>query len=249
MPAAENNTGPAPVADRAQRHTHSRSRRTRHGARRTSLQVAGIAATIAAGVAITSGGVYAALTAEAFNASAQNVGSGTLMLTLNNTTGSVGFGSPIANIAPGDVVNRYVQVRNTGTLTGQNLTLGLADSTPTLLTTSTTKGLTVAVSECSVAWTMPGGTCSGTSTAALTLTPAATVISSGGSTPVTLAAPAFTSSTDRYFRVSVTLPDLANAEVSTNGALPAVGTTIQGLAANLTWKFTLAQRTPTTTNT
>ena len=227
--------------------------RLRHGARRSSWQVAGIAATIAAGVAVTSGGVYAALTAQAFNGTAQQVSTGTLLLTLNNTAGSAGFASVVDKLAPGDVVNRYVQLQNTGTLAGQGLTLGVSDSTPSLLTTDATRGLQVSVNECPVAWTTATGTCTSAGTATtgvpvLVQTPAAT-LANPSLTPAALTGSSLAANAVRYYQVSMTLPTATNNEITTNGVAPAAGTTIQGLTATLTWKFVLTQRTATTTNT
>ncbi|MEZ0163915.1 TasA family protein [Kineococcus sp. LSe6-4] len=228
--------------------TGHRCRGTRRGAR----QVAGIAATVAAGVALTSGGVYAALTAQAFNGTAQQVRTGTLLLTLSPTAGSAGFTSVVGDLAPGDVVNRYVQLQNTGTLPGQGLTLRLADSSPTLLTTSATKGLQVTVNECPVAWTVATGTCTtsapgvpGTGVPVLAQTPAATLASTSVAPP-SLSGPGLAPGATRYFQVSLTLPSATNDDVSVNGVAPTGS--VQGLSAGLTWTFATTQRAATTTN-
>jgi len=203
---------------------------------------AGAVLTAVAGLAVTGGGVYALLKANAYNATAEGVSAGTLLLTLTDSGTSKGFSTTLGSLAPSDVVNRYVEVKNTGSLDGTNVTLQLADqaATPSLLTTDATKGLQVTVTPCAVAWTFTAssGTCSsglGTavSVAAATLrsTPAVldTVIAQG---------------TSRYYQVSVALP--ASTEVSVNGVLP--GGSVQGLTASLRWTFAMDQRAATTTS-
>ena len=80
------------------------------------------------GVAVTGAGVYAALSATAFNTSAQSVTSGTLKLVLADNGN--GFSTGILLLAPGDVVNRYVDLTNSGTLDGKNITFKAVDSVP-----------------------------------------------------------------------------------------------------------------------
>ncbi|GAB3460805.1 TasA family protein [Kineococcus endophyticus] len=205
--------------------------------------VAGIAATAVAGIAITSSGVYALLKAEAFNSTAEQVSAGTLLLTLGSSGSSVGFSQAIANLAPGDVATRFVQVANTGTLDGANLNLALSDqSTVTALTTDAVKGLQVTVQSCTVAWTWtPSGTpaCSGTAGAAIAQ-PAATF----KATAQTLA-PTFAAGGTQYYKVSLGLP-ASISEVSTNGVV-APGS-VQGLSSSLRWTFTMDQRASVSLN-
>ncbi|NIZ90466.1 TasA family protein [Kineococcus rubinsiae] len=210
-----------------------------HGAGHSAWQIAGIAATVAAGVAVTSGGVYAALTADAYNATGQAVTSGTLKLTM--TQNGVGFTSPIADLAPGDTVYRYVTLQNGGSLAGQGLTLSVTDSTATLLTTDTSKALQVAIAECPVAWVPGTGVCTGGSTSVLSAT---SVPSLTAASPTSIAASAFAPTAVRYYRVATSLPTTI-VETTLNGA-PLTGS-IQGLAANLTYRFSMTQRAGTTT--
>jgi hypothetical protein len=192
------------------------------------------------GVAVTTAGVYAALNANAFNTSAQSVTSGTLKLTLANN--GVGFGQSISTMAPGDVVNRFVDVTTSGTLDAQNLTLGVADSIGSKLTNDATNGLHVTVTSCSGAtWVVASGTatCAGTTSVVLNNAALSTLISA----PSTLVSGAITAGTAYHLKMSVTLPD--QTETTQNGTLPA--NTIQGLSASLTWTFEVAQRAATTT--
>ncbi len=75
-------------------------------------------AIVLSAAAIAGQSVLASLNATAFNTVAENVQAGTMELTLDKSTGSVGFTSPISNLAPGDTVNRYVTLTNSGRLAG-----------------------------------------------------------------------------------------------------------------------------------
>lgn len=200
-----------------------------------------LAASFVIGVlSLTGAGVYAGLNATATGT--QSVSSGTLSLTVAAGSGSTGFGQTITNVAPGDVNNTYVDLTNgtSGNLAAQNLTLGVTGTGSTLLTTSATKGLAVAVNQCSVAWNATSGVCSGTTTALLTSTPVATLSSTAG----TVVSGAIAAGTSWHLQVSLALPD--QSETTVNGTPPT--TTIQGLSTTLTYTFGEAQRTATTTN-
>ncbi|MFL6237893.1 MAG: TasA family protein [Actinomycetes bacterium] len=215
------------------RHAYPTAVRSRR-ARRT----AGAAAFMLLGLAVTGAGVYAALNATAFNTSPQNVTSGTVKLSLSATAPSAGFTSAITNMAPGDVVNRYIDLTNNGTLATQALTLSAVDATGTKLTSDATNGLHVTVTSCPIPWVQVGaGTCVG-GTTLLNNVPVSSLISS----PSTLVAGTVAASYALQF--SITLPD--QTETTTNGTLPA--NTIQGLSASMTWTFGESQRTATNTS-
>jgi hypothetical protein len=201
------------------------------------------AATVGGAVLVTTGfGVWASLNATASGA-AESVNTGTLKLTAaNNGTGV--FGQTIGNVAPGDTVNRYVEVTNGGTLDAQALTMQVAATGSSALITdgvspATTKALRVTVTSCSATWAATTGTCSGTTSVLLAATPV-----SGLASATSLIAGAIPAGTVSHLQISTQLPD--QTETTVNGNLPA--TTIQGQTANLTYTFTEAQRTATTTN-
>jgi hypothetical protein len=155
-----------------------------------------------------------------------------------------GFGTSIANVVPGDVVNRYVTLTNSGTLNGIGLTLKTAQTgTSSLITDGispiTTKALKLTVTSCSVAWNTTTGVCSGTPTEEL----ASTVIGSLTSATA-LAGSTLNSTAVRYLQMKIELPD--QNETTVNGALPA--NTVQGGAVDVTYTFDLKQRLATTTN-
>ena len=204
----------------------------------TTGKLAAVAAVTGTGMLLTGAGVYAALNATANNPVAQAVDSGTLKLVM--AANGAGFGSPIAGLAPGDVVNRHVQLTNSGTLPSEALTLGVVDATPTTLSTNATTGLQVAVSQCSVAWTAGTGACAGITTALI----AATSVSALRTTPGTLIAGAIPAGTVIHLQLKVTLPN--SAETTINGT-PIAGT-VQGLTSALTWNFSEVQRAAATTS-
>lgn len=192
--------------------------------------------------AIAGQSVIASLNATAFNTTAQNIDAGTMKLDLANNGN--GFGQSITNLVPGDVVNRYVTLTNTGSIDGIGLSLKTAQTgTGTLITDGaaplTNKALRLTVTSCSVAWNPATGACSGSqnvemaSTAIGSLTNATTLNSS------TLASGAL-----RYLKMSIELPD--QNETTVNGALPS--NTVQGGSVAITYTFDLAQRLATTTN-
>jgi hypothetical protein len=191
--------------------------------------------------AIAGQSVIASLNATAFNTTAQAVNSGTMKIELANNGN--GFSQSIANLVPGDVVNRYVTLTNSGSIDGIGLTLKTAQTgTPSLISDgvspSTTKALTLTVTSCPVAWDVATGACA-SPTVELAATPIGSLTSATGLTSSTLA-----SSAPRYLQMKITLPD--QNETTVNGAVPS--NTVQGGAVAVTYTFDLAQRLATTTN-
>jgi len=192
--------------------------------------------------AIAGQSVLASLNATAFNTVAANVDSGTLKLTL--TDNGAGFTQAITNLAPGDVVNRYVTLKNDGSLDGQALSLKTAQTgTPTLISDgvggSSNQALKLTVTSCSVAWTPATGACGGTQTPELSATTIGSLASA-----TNLESGIMNSGTFRYLKMSLQLPD--QNEITTNGVWPA--NTVQGGSVAITYTFNLGQRTATTTN-
>lgn len=184
---------------------------------------------------VTGTGVLAAANATAFNLTAEPVSSAHLSLALANV--GAGFSAPVTDLAPGDVVNRFVTVTNDGTLPARDLTLQVTETgTANPLTADATKGLFVRVTRCSVAWTVNAttGACAGTATDVTP--PAGRALSGFGTLPV-LTGPIPTGAKTEL-RIAVLLPD--NTEVTING-LPPAGS-VQNLTASLRYTFTQTQR-------
>lgn len=187
--------------------------------------------------------VYATLSAQAFNTTPTSTTAGTLSL-IQADNGN-GFTTPIEKMAPGDVVNRYVKYTNSGNLDAQDLKLSLADSVNSVLTTDATRGLSITVSQCSVAWVPATGACSGTTTllgnstaVALKTTPLALPV-----VPTTPAGANILAGQEIHLRFAITLPD--TNETTVNGVPPA--NTVQGKTAALTWTLTETMRNTTST--
>jgi hypothetical protein len=192
--------------------------------------------------AIASQNVIASLNATAFNTVAQGVNSGTMKLELANN--GDGFSQSISNLVPGDIVNRYVTLTNSGTVDGIGLTLKTAQTgTATLISdgtgSATNKALRLSVKSCSVAWDPITGVCGGTEAVELAATPIGSLTSATNLTSSTLATGAV-----RYLQMKIELPD--QNETTINGVLPA--NTVQGGTVNVTYTFDLAQRLAVTKN-
>ncbi len=219
-------------------HTRTRNKPRRHG----KAMVAGL---FAASVGLlTTAGVYAALSGVATGSEA--VASGTLNLTLSADVGA-GFSNFVGKMAPGDTDNVYVNLNNTGTLaSAAGMTLWVAGTPANALTNGTApgEGLTVTATQCSVAWTLATGVCSGTTTPILATAQISTMNTSG--TAVSLSnVPSLAASTGQVAHVQVSL-GLVGTETSTNGVAPTP--TIQGLSTTLAYTFTEQQRTGIATN-
>jgi spore coat-associated protein N len=219
-------------------HRHARSK-----ARRTGRAVfAGLFA-MSAGL-LTTAGVYAALSGVATGSEA--VTSGTLNLTLSADVGA-GFSTFTGKMAPGDTDNVYVNLNNTGTLaSAAGMTLWVAGSPLNALTNGTApgEGLTVTATQCSVAWTLATGVCSGTTTSTLATAQISTFNTSGTAVNL-LNIPSLAASTGQVAHLQVSM-GLVGTETSTNGVAPSP--TIQGLSTTLTYTFTEQQRTGVATN-
>jgi hypothetical protein len=207
-----------------------------------ALKVTIITAAAIGGAGLVSSNVFAALTATASNTTGGSVTTGTLSLTLapSSVPGITGgFTSAITAMAPGDTVNRYIDLTNAGTLDGATPTLLISTVDSNTIVNNPTSGLQVTVSACTVAWTNTG-TCSGTSTVVLAATPVSTLKTSAQS----ILLPTVLAGGLNRLKVSIALP--AGSENTINGVLP-VGT-VQGLTAALTWSFTITERSAVTTS-
>jgi hypothetical protein len=200
------------------------------------IGVSGVA--VIGGIGLISNSVFAGLTATA-TSSPQAVTSQTLKLTQTASGTTAGFTTAISNMAPDDVVYRYIDLKNDGSMDGTALTIKLADSATSTLTSNGTIGLQVQIQECSVAWSA-SWTCTGTESEALASTSASALVAAAK--PLTVGS--LSAGATSKLRIKLSIP--TSSEVTTNGSLPA--TTVQGQTSNITWTFTEAQRLATTTN-
>lgn len=202
------------------------------------------------GLALTAGGVFTVLNATATNTTAQSVNSGTLKMALNDNGDGINNTVPIANMKPGDIVNRFIELDNTGTLTGTALSLKVTAGSNNLLSTDAVRGLTVGLVGCSVAWTTNDGTCGGTTTPVLAATPLTTL---AAVTPTLLTG---NLADPLNLKVAITLPDQGECNVNNQASAgylddcttALTGGSIQGLTNALTFKFQETQQAAGTTN-
>ena len=169
---------------------------------------------------------------------------GTLILSTANN--GAGFSQAISNLAPGDVVNRYVTLTNGGTLGSQSLGLSIASTGSSTLITdgiapATNKALTVTVLSCTGGtWNTATGVCSGTTNTEI----AETSLSAFTAQKVFSVSPALAAGATSTLQIRTKLPD--QNETTVNGVLPAV--TVQNESVTLSYLFNQAQLAGATTN-
>ncbi len=188
-----------------------------------SLAVLGAAASIA-GL-----GTFATFTSS--TSASHTVSSGTVTIALGATGASTNRLTVGASaIAPGDTIQRSVDLINQGSLDLASTTLTTTATTSSLLDTDTTNGLQMVIDKCSAAWTEAGPpytyTCGGTTSTVLASRP---VI---GSTLALSNLGSLTAGATDHLRVTLTLPGAA-------------GNTLQNQTSTLSYAFTGTQRTAT----
>lgn len=186
--------------------------------------------------------VFAGLNATV--SASQDNSAGTLILSVANN--GTGFSQAITNLAPGDVVNRYVTLTNSGSLDSQSLGLSISPTgTSTLINDgiapATNKALTVTVLSCSGGnWNTSTGVCSGTTNTEI----AETTLSAFTAQKVFAVSPSLPSGGTSKLQIRTKLPD--QNETTVNGVLPSV--TVQNGSATLSYLFNQAQLPGTSTN-
>ena len=185
------------------------------------------------GAAWVSSSVFAALTAVATSPIPTSVSTGTITLTLapSGVNGLLGgFSTPITNMAPGDRVNRYINLVNGGTIDGASSKLGaLNNELATPLLSDTTNGLQVTIFSCPLAWNI-NGTCPGTPNAVAPITPIYSIIFGGY---LSLNLPSTAAGAINRLKFTISLP--SNNEVVNDGVLPTGS--IQGFMNSFSWVF------------
>ena len=186
-------------------------------------------AVISAAASIAGLGTFATFTSS--TSASQSVSSGTVTIALGATGASTNrLTVGASNIAPGDTIQRSVDLSNSGSLDLASVTLTTSASPSSVLDTDATNGLQMVIDKCSQAWTESGPpytyTCGGTTSSVLV---SRAVIGSN----LTLSNLGSTSAgaTD-HLRVTLTLP---------SGA----GNTLQNQSSPITYAFTGTQRAAT----
>jgi predicted ribosomally synthesized peptide with SipW-like signal peptide len=174
-------------------------------------------------------GTFATFTSS--TSASHTVSSGTVTIALGATGASTNrLTVGAAAIAPGDTIQRSVDLINSGSLDLASVTLTTTATTSSLLDTDTTNGLQMVIDKCSVAWTESGPPytyiCGGTTSSVLASRP---VI---GSALALSNLSSLTSGTTDHLRVTLTLP---------SGA----GSTLQNQTSTISYAFTGTQRAAT----
>jgi predicted ribosomally synthesized peptide with SipW-like signal peptide len=197
--------------------------------RRSLKKVLATVAVLGAAASIAGLGTFATFTST--TSASHTVSSGTVTIALGATGASTNrLNVDASAIAPGDTIQRSVDLLNQGTLDLASVTLTTSASPSSLLDTDTSNGLQMAIDKCSVAWTEAGPpytyTCSGSTSTVLASRP---VIGSN----LTLSnLSALTAGATDHLRVTLTFP---------SGA----GNTLQNQSSTITYAFTGTQRAAT----
>lgn len=204
-------------------------RRARSG-KRTSItrKLLATCAVLGATASIAGLGTFATFTSS--TSASHTVASGTVTIALGATGASTNRLNVDANaIAPGDTIQRSVDLIDQGTLDLASVTLTTQATASSLLDTDTTNGLQMVIDKCSQAWTESGPpytyTCGGSTSTVLASR--ALIGSSIALSNLTLSA----GSTD-HLRVTLTFP---------SGA----GNTLQSQSSTVSYTFSGTQRAGT----
>jgi len=204
-----------------------RPARRRRSGRKLLLSVAAVAAAASiAGLA-----TFATFTSSV--SQSQSISTGTVTISLGATGASTNrLNVGATAVAPGDTIQRSVDLINSGSLNLASVNLTTAATTSSALDTDATNGLQMVIDKCSVAWTEAGVapaytyTCSGTTSTVLASAP---VIGSN----LTLSnLSVLTAGSTDHLRITLTLPATA-------------GNSFQNLTSVIQYTFTGTQRAAT----
>jgi spore coat-associated protein N len=200
--------------------------------RKTAKKVLLSVAALAAAAGLAGVGTYASFTDSA--SVDQQISTGTLTVALGASgTAANRLDIAASAVAPGDTMQRAVDVTNGGSVDMGSVSLTTAPTVgnSSILDTNTTDGLQMAIDRCSVAWTEGGVApaytyvCSGATSVVLASTPVV-------GTNVALANMLLASGSDNHLRVTLSLPTTAD-------------NTFQNLSSTIRYTFTATQRAGT----
>lgn len=201
--------------------TMQKERRPQNRRRRTIFGAA-----LVLGVAGVVGlGAFATFTSTV--SESQSATSGTMTLTVPGPGATNRLSVTASNIAPGDTIQRAIDLTSGGNLDISGFTLTTTATTTSALDTDATDGLQMVIEKCSLPWTESGPpytyTCSGTTSTVLATSP--WIQSSATLNSLSLTA----GSTDNL-RITLTFPSAAD-------------NTFQNLTSTVQYAFTATQRT------
>ena len=165
-------------------------------------------AIVAAAASIAGLGTFATFTSS--TSASQSVSSGTVTIALGATGASTNrLTVGASNIAPGDTIQRSVDLINSGSIDLSGITLTTSATASSLLDTDATNGLQMVIDRCSNAWTEGGVapaytyTCSGATSTVL----ASRAVVGSNLTLSNLSA--LTNGVTDYLRVTLSFPSAA----------------------------------------
>jgi spore coat-associated protein N len=206
-------------------------RRLGRGARAgsTTKKLLATLAVLGAAASLAGFGTYATWTST--TSQSHTISSGTVTIALGATGASTNrLNVNATGLAPGDTVQRSVDLTNSGSLDLASVTLTTTATTSSNLDTDTTNGLQMVIDKCSAAWTESGPpytySCSGSTSTVLA---SRAVI---GSSLALSNLSATTAGNTDHLRVTLTLP---------SGA----GNTLQNQSSTISYAFTGTQRAAT----
>jgi len=198
-------------------------------ARSTAQKLLATVAVLGAAASIAGLGTYATWTST--TSQNQSISSGTVTIALGATgaaTNRLNIGATA--LAPGDTIQRSVDLLNSGTLDLASVTLTTTAPTSSLLDTDGTNGLQMVIDKCSQAWTEAGPpytySCGGTTSSVLA---SRAVI---GSTLALSNLGVTTAGATDHLRVTLTLPSGAPS-------------TLQNQSSTISYAFNGTQRAAT----
>jgi len=165
-------------------------------------------AVISAAASVAGLGTFATFTSS--TSASQSVSSGTVTIALGATGASTNrLTVGASNIAPGDTIQRSVDLIDSGSIDLASITLTTNATTSSLLDTDATDGLQMVIDRCSNAWTEGGTapaytyTCSGTTS---TVLPSRAIV---GTNLALSNLTALTNGVTDHLRVTLTFPSTA----------------------------------------
>jgi spore coat-associated protein N len=194
--------------------------------RRASFRARKILLSLAAlGAAASIAGLGTFATFTSSTSTSNTIASGTLSLTAPFSR----LGTGASPIAPGDTMQRALDLSYSGTISFASATLTTSASPSSLLDTDGTNGLQIAIDKCSQAWTEAGPpytyTCGGSTSAVLN---SRALIGS----PIALSNLTLTAGSTDHLRVTLTFPSGAD-------------NTFQNKSSTVSYTFTGSQRAAT----
>lgn len=205
-----------------------RSSARKLGTARGSIGAFVVLAIVAAAAA--SAGAFGTFTSTVNDS--HSVTGGTVVIALGTHGAANRLNVDATNVAPGDTIERVVDLSNTGSLDLSSIKLTTTATASSLLDTDTTHGLQMQIDNCDQAWTEAG------------VSPAYTYTCGGSTSAVFASAPIITANTTLNNLTSLTSGDTDHLLITLT--LPSsADNTFQSESSTIDYSFTATQRTAT----